>query len=403
MRALAIGLVSLWVVGCAATPVTPSPSTVPTPSTATTVPSPTGGATTLRATLVGWRQGGLVVAITQSPANAVSLTPPNTDLVAFDPTSNTWQHIASIVGGAADLQFVTDGRSVAWIGDSGGVGLVRADGTLADAPAVGGVSADEWLQYRLVALQQGGYLVVDATSLDRLSSDGQQWQTQPLPAGYIALAGTSDGAWFALARQTEREREGGTILGSSVTLFDAPTHTLIPVAGDGATNASPAVGGLLEYLADHAWYRVGTDGHPQRIAAASTAVTDQTLSPDGSFTAGGCPAVRTLSLPIPLAMDPVGLTAIAAAATVAPSASSSCPAFFGPIGRTRAAPELAGTDLDGWAWTTDHRVAAIVDVGDIADTSAQQVDIDGSSAKQVLVIEAPDSAPLQLPLAGVSP
>src|ERR1700690_581029 len=357
MRRLVIVLASLCLVACTSTTVTPSaasPSTgpisqpsatsgLPTPSTATTVPaSLTTGAATLGVALVGWRQGDLLVAIAQAPTDGVTLAPPTTNLVALDPASNTWQHIAFILGGAADGQFVTDGRGVAWIGDTGGVGLVRSDGTLAAAPALGGVSADEWIQYRLVPLQQGGYLLADATSLDRLSSDGGRWQTQPLPAGYVALAGTSDGAWFALARQTERDREGGTTLGSSVTLFNALTHTLIPVVGDGATNPSPPVGGLLQYLFDHAWYRVAADGHPQRIAAASTVVTDQTLSPDGSFTAGGCPALRTLSLPVPLAVVHVGLTAILAAATVAPSASPACAAFFGPVSETRAAPELAG-------------------------------------------------------------
>lgn len=409
MRTLAIGLITLCLVACTSTTVTPSAASpsigplsqpsatsgLPTPSTATTVPaSPITGVATLSAALVGWRQGDLVVAIAQAPpTNGVSLAPPRTGLVSFDPASRTWQHVAFILGGAADGQFVTDGRSVAWIGDTGGVGLVRSDGTLAAAPALGGVSADEWIQYRLVPLLQGGYLLADATSLVRLSSDGQRWQAQPLPAGYVALAGTSDGAWFALARQNERDREGGTILGSSVALFNAQTHTLIPVVGDGATNPSPAVGGLLHYLFDHVWYRVAADGRPQRLASASTVVSDQTLSPDGSFTAGGCPLPRTLRLTLPLAVDHVGLTAILAAATVAPSASTICAAFFGPIIGTRAAPELAGGDLDGWAWTSDHRVAAIVDVGDIG----------GASAQQVLVIETPNTAPLQIALSGVSP
>lgn len=411
MRALAVGLIILCLIACTSTAVTRStvaqtvssatpaaqPSATsdsPTPSPAMTeLPSTTPGIATLGVALVGWRQGALVVAIGQAPTNGVSLAPPRTDLVAFDPASGIWQHEAFIVGSAANGQFVTDGRSVAWIGDTGGVGLVRSDGTLAAAPALGGVGADDWTQYRLVPLPQGGYLLADATSLDRLSSDGASWQTQPLPAGYVALAGTSDGATFALARQTERDREGGTILGSSITLFNAQDHELVPVVGDGATRSTPAVGGLLQYLFDHAWYRVGADGHPQRIAPASTVVTDQTLSPDGSFTAGGCPAVRTLGLPIPLAVDHVGLTAILDAATVAPSPSSSCAAFFGPVAGPHAAPELAGTNLDGWAWASDHRVVAIVDIGDIGDASAQQV----------LVIETPDTAPLQVQLSGVSP
>ena len=240
-------------------------------------------------------------------------------------------------------------------------------------------------------LEQGGYLMADATSLDRLSSDGQSWQPQPLPAGYVALAGTSDASWFALARQTERDREGGTLIGSSITLFNAQTHTLIHVVGDGATKPSSAVGGLLEYLFDHVWYRVGADGRPQRIAAASASVTDQTLSPDGLITAGGCPASRTLSLPVPIAGHPVGFAGIMTAASAGASVPGSCPGIFGPVGTPRAAPELAGTDLEGWAWATGDRVAVIVEFGDVGS----------ADVRDVLVIETPGGAPLQVPLSSV--
>ncbi len=368
-------------VPAASPPAIASPSLSPSPSVVPGLVPP-------EVALVGWRNGAVVVATAAPPTSGVGLGLSRTNLVDVDPESGRLQPRSSFLGWAADGVYVTDGSSVAWLGDAGGVNLARSDGTLVTAPSLGGVGADDWIQYRLVPLAHGGYLLADASSLDRLSSDGQSWQPQPLPAGYVALAGTSDASWFVLARQTERDREGGTLLGSSISLFNAQTHALIHVVGDGATNPSPAVGDLLEYLFDHTWYRVSADGRPQRIAPASPSVTDQSLSPDGLVTAGGCPAVRTLSLPVPIARNPLGFAGALAAETAEPSVPGTCPGIFGPVGAPRAAPELAGTDLDGWAWAGDDRVAAIVDLGNVGSAGAHQV----------LVIETPGAAELQVPL-----
>ena len=368
-------------VPAASPPALASPSVSPRPSLVPGLVPP-------EVALVGWRNGAVVVATAAPPTNGVGLGLSRTSLVDVDPGTGRLQPRSSFLGWAADGVYVTDGSSVAWLGDAGGVNLARSDGTLVTAPSLGGVGADDWIQYRLVPLAHGGYLLADATSLDRLSSDGQSWQPQPLPAGYVALAGTSDASWFALARQAELDREGGTLLGSSITLFNAQTHTLVHVVGDGATKPSSAVGGLLQYLFDHAWYRVGADGRPQRIASASASVIDQSLSPDGLVTAGGCPASRTLSLPVPIAGKPVGFAGILTAAAAGASVPGTCPGIFGPVGAPRSAPELAGTDLDGWAWAGDDRVAAIVDLGDVGSPGAHQV----------LVIETPGGVPLQVAL-----
>lgn len=367
----------------------PTTTTAPSLST-TTAPTAPAKTITTAAGLVGWLGSDLVVAFSTASPDDLLGAPTPTTLSRYDPGAGGWQDLATVTG-VNEFGFVTDGRTVAWTSQSG-VNLARPDGSIVTAPALGGVDAGDWAQYRLVPLAQGGYLVADATSLDRLSPDGQRWQQQPLPTGYVALSGTSDGAWFALARLSERDREGGTILGSSISLFNAQTKAVVHVVGDGAIDPSPAVGSLLSYLYEHAWYVVGADGRPQRIAAASTAVTDQTLSTDGAFTAGGCPAVRTLSLPLPLAIGHPGLTAVGAAATTpALPDPASCAAFYGPVAGPDAAPELAGSDLDGWAWATDDRVAAVVDYGDLGE----------SGTTQVLVIEGPGSTPLQVPLSGV--
>jgi len=141
--------------------------------------------------LVGWVGDRVVVIGETFPACGARY-----ELLSVDPNVGAWRSesvfTSGMPGGAA-----TDGLSVAFPLEDA---IVVVDGsgkteTVAKPPDV----ADDWDGYGLPALPGGGYLVVGTERLLRVASDGSAMTSDPLPAGYVAVAPTSDPNRFVIA------------------------------------------------------------------------------------------------------------------------------------------------------------------------------------------------------------
>lgn len=234
---------------------------------------------------VGWRGTRVVVL-----ARHVVRCEEHDELLSADPAVGQWrtdyQPPADDLGGA-----LTDGNSIAMGSDSG---IVVIDA--ADNPRVVPGTADpsgNFLFYGMQALPTGGYLVVIGPSkLYRIASDGSGMTADPLPAGYVAVAPTSDPNLFILAPSQDVQGAGSRpfraylwdirsgslkLVAPSVLSVAMSTNSLarlsLPKAGAG--------GGIGSGGAVGSWLSLAADGSVQPLKLP--AVDGSMISPDASL------------------------------------------------------------------------------------------------------------------------
>ncbi len=118
-------------------------------------------------------------------------------LISANPSDGIWRTDATLDTIVQDFQIASDGQSVI-APSAAGVIVISSDGKVAplSRPAT---AADGWGGTGFRATVDGGYLVVGAAELDRVSADFGSVTTHALPKGYVAVAPTSDPERFVLA------------------------------------------------------------------------------------------------------------------------------------------------------------------------------------------------------------
>ena len=256
----------------------PTPSSTVTPSGAAIEPTCASRPPEPAAyTLVGWRADRIVV---------IGMTFPSCgegryELLSADPLVGTWrsEHVFSdgMPYGAS-----SDGRSVA-LPASEAITIVDRLGAIHSIPRPAGVESD-WDAYGLPPLNGGGYLVTGTQRLLRVASDGSSMRSDPLPAGYVAVAPTSDPDRFILAPVDDARVEYG-LSGAPFRayLWDRTTAAL-KLLRRSVKRVTPAASRTaLAFLvsdgaATTAWSLVRPDGNVQEYATVKGAAS---LSPDG--------------------------------------------------------------------------------------------------------------------------
>ena len=260
---------------------TPSPSASASPSAPATMPSPVAVAPT--ATLgpakcesfpetisygaVGWRWSRVVVVAVHYIGCGMSQ-----ELLSVDPAVGQWRTELPLTDALGD--WLTDGSSLALSGD--GFLVVDAAGKSHSIPGnFGG--------YRLSVLPGGGYLVVGADKLYRIASDGIGVTSDPLPAGYVIVAPTSDPNMFILATAAEANTANGLSWRSpfEAYLWNIRTgHLKLVASAVGSVERSPNSLAYLDVVTDSAWSTLSLAGDGSVVPVARPIVAG--ISPDGS-------------------------------------------------------------------------------------------------------------------------
>lgn len=199
------------------------------------------------------------------------------ELFSVDPAAGQWRSFGQLTDIAVD-QFPGDGNSIAIPTNDGGALVIDspdAQHRIA-GPAVG--SSTQW---GMEALPGGGYLVRGADKLYRIASDGHGVTTDRLPAGYVAVAPTSDPNLFLLAPAKDAEGPYG-LSGRNpfrAYLWNLRTgHLALAASSVGSVVRSPD---SLAYLSrPDGWLALEADGSVKPITLPAP-IADWN-SPDGS-------------------------------------------------------------------------------------------------------------------------
>jgi hypothetical protein len=230
--------------------------------------------------LVGWVGDRLAVIAETFPACSARY-----ELRSVDPSVGTWR-TENVFATAMPELGATDGRSIALPLDDGIV-VVDASGKTHTVARPSGVASD-WDAYGLPALPGGGYLVVGTERLLLVASDGTAMTSDPLPAGYVEVAPTSDPNRFVLAPTVDAHVEWGLSdrRPFHAYLWDRTAGTPKLIAGS-VTGVQPAGSGTgLAFLTSKGandtttWLLLGHDGSVREVAKTSAAAW---LSPDGKL------------------------------------------------------------------------------------------------------------------------
>jgi photosystem II stability/assembly factor-like uncharacterized protein len=210
------------------------------------------------------------------------------ELLAVDPAAGT---VRSIVG-LSDVvsQTSSDGSSIA-VPTAAGLFVIDASGKRRDLKLSADALKDLTWYDSLRPLPGGGYLIGGGSKLYRIASDGSRLTTDALPAGYVAVAPTSDPNLFIL---TPTEDAGGPYALSvkapyRAYLWDLRKGSPKLVASDvGSVEKAPDSLAYLETVAagpdggtSFSWLSLAADGTVTPIAHLST--WDNWVSRDGSL------------------------------------------------------------------------------------------------------------------------
>ena len=196
------------------------------------------------------------------------------EILSADPSVGQWRTDAELPFPVLPSTISTDNRSIAMPSDDGILVIDSAD-KLHDivCSAAGG-------DLGLPVLTGGGYLVTGGDKLYRVASDGSGMTADPLPAGYVAVAPTSDPNLFILAPTEQADQEYGLV----GTPFDAYLWDLatghLKLAARSVTRVDRSTSSLAYLFAAGGWLSPAADGST-RTAARPYALADR-ISPDGS-------------------------------------------------------------------------------------------------------------------------
>jgi hypothetical protein len=278
-----------------ATPVGPAASSSPTatlvasgsPSSSPSLPlaetpTPTSGPAkcasdppTTYYSAVGWR--GTRVVVLADHFVGCDL---HQEILSVDPAVGKWRSDAVLSGYVVTLS--TDGSSIAVPSNDGGILVIDASERQHHIPQPSGAPQD-FAAYGLPVLPGGGYLVTGGDKLYRVASDGSRITADPLPAGYVAVAPTSDPNLFILAPTEDANVPYGLSARSPFRayLWNLRTGRLKLVASAVAgVEMSPNSLAYLDVAAGGAWsaLSLATDGSTKPVTLPNAA----SISPDGS-------------------------------------------------------------------------------------------------------------------------
>jgi hypothetical protein len=261
-------------------PPSPSASSSPTapavtPSPVAVVPGPTLGPAkcesfpeTISYSAVGWRGSRVVVLAEHFIGCGL-----RQELLSVDPAVGQWRTDYPLADTFGD-----------WLTDGSSLSLAIGDGFLVvDSAGKPHSISGNFGGYSLSVLPGGGYLVVGADKLYRIASDGSRATSDALPAGYVAVAPTSDPSLFMLATAEEANTAYG-LTGRSpfrAYLWNLRTGRVKLVASDvSSVERSPNSLAYLNVVVDSAWstLTLAADGSTKPVARPIAAG----ISPDGS-------------------------------------------------------------------------------------------------------------------------
>ena len=307
-------------------------------------------------TPVGWVNGKLELLASQFASCDSAY-----GLVVLDPTTGRAGPLLPLTTQVASGGIATDGSSVAIViqgGSSGGVLVVDTTGhqhLLAWPVGLG----DAWFP-QVVPMPAGGYLAVGAESLVTIASDGSAIRTQPIPAGYVVVAPTSDPQRFILATVEDANHEYGLSVRAPFTayLWTIGSSSATKVAGSVGEVATATNAMAYLMLVDQAntsdpWSWAVLDGTGRAIPMEPQPAGYGTLSPDGSLFVMGRDGpteadFRTLVIDVgsgrtvatlPGSGLPVSWNGDTAALVVSPSSGAGDElVIVGPSGETQTVP-----------------------------------------------------------------
>ena len=267
---------------------TPSPSASASPSAPATMPSPvavvptatlgpakcTTDAATTSYQAVGWR-GTRVLTIAN---RFVGCSDVQQALLSVDPAVGQWRTEVQLTITVMAFNLSTDGSSIVGPSSNGILVVDAADRThLINRPtSMGG----DFGYYGLPVLPGGGYLVAGGDKLYRIASDGSGMTADRLPAGYVAVAPTSDPNLFILTRAEDAQQAFG-LMGTDFRpyLWNLRTGALKQVASE-ATAVTLSPNSLAYMSVGSDWLSLAADGSTKSVSRPGAPVG--WISPDGS-------------------------------------------------------------------------------------------------------------------------
>jgi hypothetical protein len=279
-----VGLMTVVLTGCSAAtpsvrpPSSPSPSALVEPSSPlaeTTTPGPAKCESfpeEISYGVIGWRGTRVVVV-----ADHFVRCDLHQEILSVDPGVGQWRTDAQLLPfPVVDFTMSTDGSSIA-MPNGDGILVVDAADKQHDIARPAG-AAEDFAAYGLPVLPGGGYVVTGGEKLYRVASDGSRMTADPLPAGYVAVAPTSDPNLFILAPTIDAQVEYG-LVGTPFRayLWDLRTgHFKLVASSVASVQRSP---NALAYLSvDGGWASLASDGSTTPVVLPSAV----SISPDGS-------------------------------------------------------------------------------------------------------------------------
>jgi hypothetical protein len=198
------------------------------------------------------------------------------EILSVDPAVGQWRSDSVLSDIVVTLS--TDGSSIAMPSNDGGILVIDASDKQHHIPQPGGAPQD-FAAYGLPVLQGGGYLVTGGQKLYRVASDGSRMTADPLPAGYVAVAPTSDPDLFILTR-TEDAQQAYGLVGTDFRpyLWNLRTGVLKQVAS-AATTVEKSPNSLAYLSVGTGWLSLAADGSATPITRSAWG---DRISPDGS-------------------------------------------------------------------------------------------------------------------------
>jgi hypothetical protein len=226
--------------------------------------------------VVGWLGTRfVVVADHQGPGCSIDA---HQELISVDPAVGQWRTDSQLPYPGVSLVDSTDGTSIA-MDNADGILIIDAAGKQHFLPRPDG-SGEDFGGYGLPVLPGGGYLVTGGDKLYRVASNGSKMTADPLPAGYVAVAPTSDPDLFILTPAADANVEYG-LVGTDFRpyLWNLRTGALKQVAS-AATAVEKSPNSLAYLSVGTGWLSLAADGSTKAVKRPDG--PPGWISPDGS-------------------------------------------------------------------------------------------------------------------------
>jgi hypothetical protein len=275
-------LVAAFLAACGPSP-QPSPSSSPAPVLSrpgvTATPAPTASKSLAlfdRFSFIGWIDGAPAVGFRDATAK-----PPNWQVQTLGNAG--WHAFGVLPDGTSP---VTDGVTIAIVDDpetGPDIVLTQAGGATRNVtlPAASWVESWRGIHGLVPIIGRSGYLLVGAGAIATVDDEGGV-RTMPIPAGYVALAPTSDPERFLLASKKDASEPLALSEASrfAVYLWEIGSDKEPTVLRQDFVASAPSTIGLVSLRsADGSWWSVTDSGAIEQISQPSAEASS--ISPDG--------------------------------------------------------------------------------------------------------------------------